>query len=126
MIAEAEVNLGEHFGDAFREKSVDLEISKYAQGSNVRVLKYSATISCKKEKNRAVFAECVHWNEVENQIASGGQSQRTGSENERGAGNAALFGASTTQHNNRTQSEVAGGQHRGDAAAGVAAASAAA
>mmetsp|Transcript_896 Transcript_896/g.1362 ORF Transcript_896/g.1362 Transcript_896/m.1362 type:complete len:151 (-) Transcript_896:772-1224(-) len=47
VVAQAEVNLGEHFGDAFREKSVELEISKHAQGSNVRVLKYSATISCK-------------------------------------------------------------------------------
>ena len=45
VIATVEVNLALHFGSDHAEKTVELEVSKHAQGSNCRKLTFSATIT---------------------------------------------------------------------------------
>lgn len=38
-----------------------MEVTKQAQGSNIKTLKFEANISCTVEKDRAVFNQCLNW-----------------------------------------------------------------
>ena len=51
-----------------------MEVTKQASGSIVKSLKYRAKISCKDEKDRAIYNQCIEWRQLEeeksNQLAA--------------------------------------------------------
>ena len=61
VIATKEVNLSRHFGDAFRQATVEMDVTKQAQGSMVKSFTYSATVVCKESKDQDTYNKCVEW-----------------------------------------------------------------
>ena len=42
-----------------------MEVSKQASGSIVKSLTFKATITCKDEKDRATYDQCIEWRQLE-------------------------------------------------------------
>ena len=62
VIAKKEINLSLHFGEDYHEATVDMDaINKKAEGTLVRSLTYQAIITCRSDKDRKMFNECIHW-----------------------------------------------------------------
>ena len=61
MIAQQEVNLSLHFGEAFQEQTVEMEPTKHASGSTVKGLTIRAKISCKDKRDASTLDKCIEW-----------------------------------------------------------------
>ena len=51
VIAKAEVNFAMHFGEDFKRNTVEMEVTKQAQGSIVKAFTYEVTIKCTNPKD---------------------------------------------------------------------------
>lgn len=60
-IARAEINFSEHFGDQFRDGTVEWVKTDDAGGSICKSITFQATVTCPKAKYRPVFDQCVEW-----------------------------------------------------------------
>ena len=67
VIARQEVNLARHFGDDFKEATTEMQLTKKAQGSNVKSLTYSARITAQDDKDKEMLDECVKWRKMDNE-----------------------------------------------------------
>ena len=53
------------FGEQFQDQIVEMEMTKQAQGSNVKSFSFKAVITCPDEDHREVFNQCVHWRQYQ-------------------------------------------------------------
>ena len=53
-----------HFGADFEEQTIEMEVSKQAQGSIVKALTFRAHIKCKDEKDRELYDRCIRWRQT--------------------------------------------------------------
>lgn len=62
VIAQKVINLSLHFGEDYHEATVQMDVNnKKAEGTLVRSLTYQAIISCRGDKDREMFNQCIHW-----------------------------------------------------------------
>ena len=65
LIARKEVNLSMSFGEQFQEQIVEMEMTKQAQGINIKSLSFKAIISCQNQADREVYNQCVEWRQFQ-------------------------------------------------------------
>ena len=53
-----------HFGADFEEQTIEMDVSKQAQGSIVKKLTYRAHIKCNEDKDREVYDRCIRWRQT--------------------------------------------------------------
>ena len=65
IIASKVINLSLHFGEEYHEATVEMDVNgKKADGTLIRSLTYQAIISCRGDKDREMFNQCIHWSSL--------------------------------------------------------------
>ena len=67
VIARKEVNLSMHFGQQFQEQTIDMEVTKQAQGSIIKSFTFRAVITCNDEKDRELYDQCIQWRQIQDE-----------------------------------------------------------
>ena len=65
VIARKEINLSMHFGESFRESTIELDVDvKKATGSVVKSLTYQVIITCANASDQEILNQCISWREL--------------------------------------------------------------